>query len=169
MFEKAIRKEMKLSIITINYNNASGLRRTLDSVAAQRLDGVEKTGATLEVEHIIIDGNVTTLIAGVVLFIFGTGLIKSFATTLMVGIIISMFTALVITRLGLKAFVAAVLGGIGSIPGAMLGGFAIGLCEVLVTSLGGSAWTDAVVFAILIVVLLIKPTGFMGKAMSEKV
>lgn len=53
----------------------------------------------------IIDGNVTTLIAGVVLFIFGTGLIKSFATTLMVGIIISMFTALVITRLGLKAFV----------------------------------------------------------------
>lgn len=71
--------------------------------------------------------------------------------------------------LGLKAFVAAVLGGIGSIPGAMLGGFAIGLCEVLVTSLGGSAWTDAVVFAILIVVLLIKPTGFMGKAMSEKV
>lgn len=59
MFEKAIRKEMKLSIITINYNNASGLRRTLDSVAAQRLDGVEKDGATLEVEHIIIDGNST--------------------------------------------------------------------------------------------------------------
>ena len=53
----------------------------------------------------IIDGNVTTLIAGVVLYIFGTGLIKSFATTLMVGIVISMFTALVITRLGLKAFV----------------------------------------------------------------
>ena len=59
MFEKAIRKEMKLSIITINYNNASGLRRTLDSVAAQRLDGVEQTGTTLEVEHIIIDGNST--------------------------------------------------------------------------------------------------------------
>lgn len=53
----------------------------------------------------IIDGNVTTLIAGVVLYIFGTGLIKSFATTLMVGIVISMFTALVITRLGVKAFV----------------------------------------------------------------
>lgn len=59
MFEKAIRKEMKLSIITINYNNAAGLRRTLDSVAAQRLDGVEQAEATLEVEHIIIDGNST--------------------------------------------------------------------------------------------------------------
>ena len=46
---KAIRKEMKLSIITINYNNAAGLRRTLDSVAAQRLDGAEQAGATLEV------------------------------------------------------------------------------------------------------------------------
>ena len=53
----------------------------------------------------IIDGNVTTLIAGIVLYFFGTGLIKSFATTLMVGIVISMFTALFITRLDLKAFV----------------------------------------------------------------
>lgn len=53
----------------------------------------------------IIDGNVTTLIAGIVLYFFGTGLIKSFATTLMVGIVISMFTALFITRLALKAFV----------------------------------------------------------------
>ncbi len=71
--------------------------------------------------------------------------------------------------LGLKAFVAAVLGGIGSIPGAMLGGLAIGVAEVVVTALGYSTWTDAVVFAILIVVLLVKPTGFMGASMSEKV
>ena len=73
------------------------------------------------------------------------------------------------SQLGLKAFVAAVLGGIGSIPGAVIGGFAIGLAEVLVTALGLSAWTDAVVFGILIVVLLIKPTGFLGKTMAEKV
>ena len=71
--------------------------------------------------------------------------------------------------LGLKAFVAAVLGGIGSIPGAMLGGLAIGVAEVVVTALGYSTWTDAVVFAILIVVLLVKPTGFMGASLSEKV
>ncbi len=71
--------------------------------------------------------------------------------------------------LGLKAFVAAVLGGIGSIPGAMLGGLAIGIAEVVVTALGYSTWTDAVVFAILIIVLLVKPTGFMGADVREKV
>ncbi|MEA5039395.1 MAG: branched-chain amino acid ABC transporter permease [Clostridiaceae bacterium] len=70
---------------------------------------------------------------------------------------------------GLKAFVAAVLGGIGDIPGAMLGGLCVGLCEVLVTAVGLSQWTDAVVFAILIIVLLVKPTGFMGRTMNEKV
>ena len=70
---------------------------------------------------------------------------------------------------GLKAFVAAVLGGIGSIPGAVVGGFAIGFAEVLVTALGFSAWTDAVVFAILILVLLVKPAGLLGRGVSEKV
>jgi branched-chain amino acid transport system permease protein len=71
--------------------------------------------------------------------------------------------------LGLKAFVAAVLGGIGSIPGAMLGGLAIGMAEVAVNALGYSTWTDAVVFVILIIVLMVKPTGFMGVSMNEKV
>ncbi len=71
--------------------------------------------------------------------------------------------------LGLKAFVAAVLGGIGSIPGAMLGGMAIGLAEVAVNAMGYSTWTDAVVFLILILVLLVKPTGFLGASMREKV
>ena len=71
--------------------------------------------------------------------------------------------------LGLKAFVAAVLGGIGSIPGAMIGGLAIGMAEVIVTAVGLSDWTDAVVFAVLIVVLLVRPTGFLGRSMTEKV
>lgn len=73
------------------------------------------------------------------------------------------------SMLGLKAFVAAVLGGIGSIPGAMIGGFAIGLAEALVSAAGLSVWKDGVVFAILIVVLLIKPTGILGRSMAEKV
>ena len=71
--------------------------------------------------------------------------------------------------LGLKAFVAAVLGGIGSIPGAMIGGFAIGLLEALVAAVGLSVWKDGAVFAILILVLLIKPTGIMGRTYTEKV
>ena len=73
------------------------------------------------------------------------------------------------SMLGLKAFVAAVLGGIGSIPGAMLGGFAIGLLEALVAAVGLSVWKDGVVFAILILVLLIKPTGILGHKVTEKV
>lgn len=73
------------------------------------------------------------------------------------------------SMLGLKAFVAAVLGGIGSIPGAMIGGFAIGLAEALVSAVGLSVWKDGVVFAILIIVLLVKPTGILGRTMQEKV
>jgi len=73
------------------------------------------------------------------------------------------------SMLGLKAFVAAVLGGIGSIPGAMLGGFAIGLLEALVSAAQLSVWKDGVVFAILIVVLLVKPTGILGRKITEKV
>ena len=73
------------------------------------------------------------------------------------------------SMLGLKAFVAAVLGGIGSIPGARVGGFAIGLLEALVAAVGLSVWKDAVVFAILIVVLLVKPSGIMGHPVTEKV
>ena len=73
------------------------------------------------------------------------------------------------SMLGLKAFVAAVLGGIGSIPGAMVGGIAIGLCECFVSAIGLSAWKDAVTFAILIIVLLFKPTGFLGRKVQEKV
>ena len=67
------------------------------------------------------------------------------------------------SMLGLKAFVAAVLGG------AMIGGFAIGLLEALVAAVGLSVWKDAVVFAILIVVLLVKPSGIMGHPVTEKV
>jgi len=70
---------------------------------------------------------------------------------------------------GLKAFIAAVFGGIGSIPGAMIGGFAIGLLEVLVNAVGLSIWADGMVFGILIVVLLVRPTGIMGVSMTEKV
>ncbi|MEG1269424.1 MAG: branched-chain amino acid ABC transporter permease, partial [Oscillospiraceae bacterium] len=71
--------------------------------------------------------------------------------------------------LGLKAFVAAVLGGIGSIPGAVIGGFAIGIAESLTKGYISSSLADAIVFGILIVTLLIKPTGILGKNIAEKV
>jgi branched-chain amino acid transport system permease protein len=70
---------------------------------------------------------------------------------------------------GLKAFVAAVLGGIGLIPGAMLGGYILGIVEVLTKAYLSSSWADAIVFGMLIVVLLVKPTGILGKNTREKV
>lgn len=81
------------------------------------------------------------------------------------------------SMLGLKAFIAAVLGGIGSIPGAMLGGIVIGLAESLSKAYMGaltggvitSAFSDAIVFMILIIVLLVKPAGILGKNVGEKV
>ncbi|MCL4533767.1 MAG: branched-chain amino acid ABC transporter permease [Bacteroidetes bacterium] len=70
---------------------------------------------------------------------------------------------------GLKAFVAAVLGGIGIIPGAMLGALIMGQAEVLTAAFVSTTWKDAVAFAILIAVLMIKPTGLLGKRGTDKV
>lgn len=70
---------------------------------------------------------------------------------------------------GIKAFVAAVFGGIGSIPGAMIGGIVLGVIENLSKAYISQQLSDAIVFAVLIVVLLVKPTGLMGKNIQEKV
>lgn len=70
---------------------------------------------------------------------------------------------------GIKAFVAAVFGGIGSIPGAMIGGILIGVIEILGRAYISPQLADAIVFLVLIVVLIIKPTGILGKKISEKV
>ena len=70
---------------------------------------------------------------------------------------------------GIKAFTAAVFGGIGSIPGAFVGGLALGVIEILGRAYISSQLSDAIVFAVLILVLLIKPTGILGKPIQEKV
>ena len=70
---------------------------------------------------------------------------------------------------GLKAFVAAVFGGIGSIPGAMIGGILLGIIEIFSKAYISTQLSDAIVFAVLIVVLLVKPTGLFGKNIQEKV
>ena len=70
---------------------------------------------------------------------------------------------------GIKAFVAAVFGGIGSIPGAFLGGILLGIIEILGKAYISSQMADAIVFGVLIIVLLVKPTGLLGKQLQEKV
>lgn len=70
---------------------------------------------------------------------------------------------------GLKAFVAAVFGGIGSVPGAVIGAFVIGICENIIKGLGWTTFSDAFTFALLIVVLIFKPNGIFGEANTDKV
>ena len=91
------------------------------------------------------------------------------AAGVLVGVYYSTINPLMGATPGLKAFVSAVIGGIGIIPGALFGGFFLGGVETLVSSLGGSLFKDGVAFLILILVLLIKPTGLMGHKNNEKV
>ena len=70
---------------------------------------------------------------------------------------------------GLRAFVAAVVGGIGSIPGAVVGAFAIGICESLIRGTSLATFADAFTFALLIIILVVKPTGLFGEKTTDKV
>ena len=70
---------------------------------------------------------------------------------------------------GIRAFTAAVLGGIGSIPGAMLGGILLGIIETFAKAFLSTQFSDAIVFGVLIVILLVKPAGLLGKRVQEKV
>lgn len=70
---------------------------------------------------------------------------------------------------GLKCFVAAVIGGIGSVPGAVVGGFVIGICETFLIAFGYSTFSDAFTFILLIIMLLFRPTGLFGEKMIDKV
>ena len=70
---------------------------------------------------------------------------------------------------GIKAFTAAVFGGIGSIPGALIGGILLGIIEIFAKAYISTQLSDAIVFAVLIVVLVVRPTGLLGKKISEKV
>ena len=100
-------------------------------------------------------------------FVIGSGLAA------VAGIMVAMYYGLVNYFIGyiagIKAFTAAVLGGIGSIPGAMFGGIFLGLVESLGASYISSEYKDAYAFAVLIVILLIKPSGIFGKSTEEKV
>ncbi len=102
-------------------------------------------------------------------FTFAIGSALAGAAGIMVGIYYNSINPLMGSMPGLKAFIAAVLGGIGIIPGAMIGGYLIGIIEVFVSGYGNSMYRDAVVFAILILILIVKPSGILGKNSREKV
>lgn len=100
---------------------------------------------------------------------FAIGSSLAAAAGVMVGMYYNTVNPLMGIVPGLKAFVAAVLGGIGIIPGAMVGGFLMGILETMVSGYGSSLYRDAVAFGVLILILLFKPTGLFGKNSGEKV
>ena len=102
-------------------------------------------------------------------FTFAIGSALAGAAGVLVGVYYNSINPLMGMLPGLKAFIAAVFGGIGIIPGAMFGGYFIGMVEVLVAGYINSTYRDAVVFAILILVLIFKPAGLLGKKAREKV
>ena len=105
----------------------------------------------------------------VIAFTFAVGSGLAAAAGVLVGIYYNSIDPLMGIMPGLKAFVAAVLGGIGIIPGAMLGGVLLGVIEALVSGFISSTYRDAAAFAILIIILLFKPTGLLGQNIREKV
>jgi len=109
--------------------------------------------------------NVDRVIAGT--FMLGSALAA--AAGILVGLSNPKIDPLMGLLPGLKAFVAAVLGGIGSVPGAMVGGLLLGVVETLVSGYLSSTYRDAIAFVILIAILLYRPTGLFGSAQAEKV
>ncbi len=105
----------------------------------------------------------------VISYTFALGSALAAAAGVLVGVYYNSIDPLMGIMPGMKAFVAAVLGGIGIMPGAMLGGVLLGVVEALVSGFFSSTFRDAAAFAILIIILLVRPSGLLGKNIREKV
>jgi branched-chain amino acid transport system permease protein len=105
----------------------------------------------------------------VISYTFFIGSAMAGVAGVMSGLAFNQISATIGFLAGLKAFTAAVVGGIGSIPGAMIGGLFIGICEAFAASYISSKYTDLIVFGILIVVMLVRPTGIFGRPALQKV
>ena len=105
----------------------------------------------------------------VISFTFAIGSALAAAGGVMVGLYYNAVWPYMGMMAGLKAFAAAVLGGIGSIPGAMIGGVTLGVLEIFGVAYLSSSYKDAIAFAVLILVLIIRPQGIMGQKISKKV
>jgi branched-chain amino acid transport system permease protein len=105
----------------------------------------------------------------VIAWTFFIGSALAGAAGVMFGLVFSQIFHFMGFLAGLKGFTAAVVGGIGSIPGAMIGGLLVGLTEAYATGYVSGNWSDLVVFSLLIIVLLVRPTGLLGARAIQKV
>jgi branched-chain amino acid transport system permease protein len=105
----------------------------------------------------------------VILFVFLIGPALGGVAGLMVGLHYGQINFTMGWVYGLKAFTAAILGGIGNIPGAMVGGILLGVIEALGAAYLSIAWKDAIAFGVLIFILIVRPTGLLGERVAEKV
>lgn len=134
---------------------------------------VQKTKMGKAMRAVSVDADAAQLMGidtnTVIAFTFVLGSALAGASGMLVGIYYNSISPMLGAGYGTKAFVAAVIGGIGLVPGAVLGGYLLGMIEVMITAYGNSMIRDAVVYIILIVILLIRPAGLLGKHQSEKV
>ncbi len=105
----------------------------------------------------------------VIMLVFLIGPALGGAAGLMVGLYYGQITFTIGWVYGLKAFTAAILGGIGNIPGAMLGGLLLGVIEALGATYISFAWKDGIAFSVLILILLVRPTGILGERVADKI
>ncbi|WP_125706518.1 branched-chain amino acid ABC transporter permease [Lacticaseibacillus daqingensis] len=134
---------------------------------------VQKTKMGTAMRAVAVDPEAAALVGidpnHIISFTFGLGSALAGAAGVLIGLYYNSIDPLMGMTPGIKAFVAAVVGGIGSIPGAAIGGFVIGLLETGVQAIGLSAYKDAAVYIVLIVILVILPSGLLGKNVKEKV
>lgn len=134
---------------------------------------VKKTKMGKAMRAVSVDSDAAELMGinvnSTISFTFALGSALAGAAGVLIGLYYNSIEPLMGMTPGIKAFVAAVLGGIGIIPGAALGGFVIGILETLSISVNLSSYRDAIVYAVLIIILLIRPAGILGKNVKEKV
>lgn len=134
---------------------------------------VKKTKMGKAMRAVSVDSDAAELMGisvnNTISFTFALGSSLAGAAGVLIGLYYNSIEPLMGMTPGIKAFVAAVLGGIGIIPGAALGGFVIGILETLSTAIGLSSYHDAIVYGVLIVILLLRPAGILGKNVKEKV
>ncbi|MBQ7584992.1 MAG: branched-chain amino acid ABC transporter permease [Desulfovibrionaceae bacterium] len=133
---------------------------------------IQKTRTGTAIQAVAIDQDAARLVGVNVdkiislVFLIGPGL--GGIAGLMVGLYYGQIDFTMGWGYGLKAFIAAILGGIGNIPGAMVGGFLLGLIEALAAGYISMAWKDAIAFLVLILILIIRPTGLLGERTADK-